>query len=173
MTQHSAGLMTAGIDGEVALIAPDRAALAVGIHRHTTPWQTGPVKWVYVAKANGKQRPLGIPVLRDRVQQARVAKALEPEWEARFEPRSFGFRSGRGCHDAIEAICRTFKGQRVKRQWIRDADPPAAFDRIDHGRLLAHLGTFPARGMIAWWLAAGVVEEADLPRPSRELRKAG
>jgi RNA-directed DNA polymerase len=92
------------------------------------------------------------------VQQARVANALEPEWEARFEPRSYGFRPGRGCHDAIEAIYWTLKGQRAKRQWILDADLSAAFDRIDHDLLLAHLGTFPARGMIAGWLAAGVVE---------------
>ena len=158
VTQHNAGRKTAGIDGEVVLTAPDRAALAVDLHRHTTPWQARPVKRVYIPKANGKQRPLGIPVLRDRVQQARVANALEPEWEARFEPRSYGFRPGRGCHDAIEAIYWTLKGPRAKRQWILDADLSAAFDRIDHDRLLAHLGTFPGRGMISGWLAAGVIE---------------
>ncbi len=158
VTQHNAGRKTAGIDGEVALTSPDRAALAVDLHRHTTPWRARPVKRVYIPKANGKQRPLGIPVLRDRVQQARVANALEPEWEARFEPRSYGFRPGRGCHDAIEAIYWTLKGRRSKRQWVLDADLSAAFDRINHDRLLDHLGTFPARGMVAGWLAAGVVE---------------
>ncbi|BDB42180.1 MULTISPECIES: reverse transcriptase/maturase family protein [Mycobacterium] len=104
------------------------------------------------------QYEASVPVLRDRVQQARVANALEPEWEARFEPRSYGFRPGRGCHDAIEAIYWTLKGQPAKRQWILDADLSAAFDCIDHERLLTHLGTFPARGMIAGWLAAGVIE---------------
>lgn len=94
----------------------------------------------------------------DRVQQARVANALEPEWEARFEPRSYGFRPGRGCHDAIEAIYVTLKGRTSKRQWVLDADLSAAFDRIKHDRLLTHLGSFPAREMIAQWLAAGVVE---------------
>lgn len=158
VTQHNAGRKTAGIDGEVVLTAPDRAALAVDLHRHTAPWQAQPVKRVYIPKANGKQRPLGIPVLRDRVQQARVANALEPEWEARFEPRSYGFRPGRGCQDAIEAIYWTLKGHRSKRQWILDADLSAAFDRIDHDRLLDHLGTFPARGMVARWLVAGVIE---------------
>lgn len=159
VTQHNAGRKTAGIDGEVALTSPDRAALAVDLHRHTSPWQARPVKRVYIPKANGKQRPLGIPVLRDRVQQARVANALEPEWEARFEPRSYGFRPGRGCHDAIESIYWTLKGRLSKRQWVLDADLSAAFDRIDHERLLAHLGSFPGRGMVAGWLAAGVVEQ--------------
>ncbi|MGH3500890.1 MAG: reverse transcriptase/maturase family protein [Nocardioidaceae bacterium] len=93
------------------------------------------------------------------MQQARVANALEPEWEARFEPRSYGFRPGRGCHDAIESIYWTLKGRLSKRQWVLDADLSAAFDRIDHQRLLAHLGSFPGRGMIAGWLAAGVIEQ--------------
>lgn len=159
VTQLNAGRKTAGVDGEVALTSPDRAALAVDLHRNTSPWHARPVKRVYIPKANGKQRPLGIPVLRDRVQQARVANALEPEWEARFEPRSYGFRPGRGCHDAIEAIYWTLKGRRSRRQWVLDADLSAAFDRIDHNRLLDQLGTFPARGMVAGWLAAGVVEK--------------
>src|SRR6185436_19139670 len=161
VTQHNAGRKTAGIDGEVVLTSPDRAALAVDLHRHTTPWQARPVRRVYIPKANGKQRPLGIPALRDRVQQARVANALEPEWEARFEPRSYGFRPGRGCHDAIEAIFAVGKGRSPKRAWVLDADLTAAFDRIDHDRLLGHLHGFPARGRIARWLAAGVIEDGE------------
>ena len=65
---------------------------------------------VHPEEQHGKRRPLGIPVIVDRCLQARVVNALEPEWEARFEPRSYGFRPGRGCHDAIEAIFHVAKG---------------------------------------------------------------
>ncbi|QHE73991.1 Retron-type RNA-directed DNA polymerase (plasmid) [Rhodococcus sp. WAY2] len=67
VTQRNAGRRTAGIDGEVVLTSSARAELAVDLHRHTALWQARPVKRVYIPKANGKQRPLGIPVLRDRV----------------------------------------------------------------------------------------------------------
>jgi RNA-directed DNA polymerase len=75
--------------------------------------------------------------------QAVVLNALEPEWEARFEPKSYGFRPGRGCHDAIEAIFATAAGRNPHRRWVLDADLAAAFDRIDHQHLLEQLGTFP------------------------------
>ena len=57
-----------------------------------------------------------------------TVSALEPEWEARFEPKSYGFRPGRGCHDAIAAIYWTVAGSRTKRRWALDADLKAAFD---------------------------------------------
>jgi RNA-directed DNA polymerase len=158
VTERNAGRLTAGIDGETALDSSAKATLAVEVHRDRSSWQSRPVRRVYIPKANGKRRPLGIPVLRDRALQARVVNALEPEWEARFEPRSYGFRPGRGCHDAIEAIYWTLNGQWAKRQWVLDADLSAAFDRIDHDRLLAALGTFPARELVRQWLKAGVVE---------------
>ena len=106
VTERNAGRGTAGVDGEVALSAKAKMKLAEEVQCSSEPWRARPLKRVYIPKQgnSGKQRPLGIPVIVDRVLQARVVSALEPEWEARFEPRSYGFRPGRGCHDAIAVI---------------------------------------------------------------------
>jgi RNA-directed DNA polymerase len=80
VTQRNAGRKTAGIDGEVALTSPARMDLAVRTHQTIRSWKPLPVKRVFIPKANGKQRPLGIPVIMDRCHQARVRNALEPEW---------------------------------------------------------------------------------------------
>jgi RNA-directed DNA polymerase len=159
VTEVNAGRTTAGIDGKVVLLPQAKADLASWVQHRSAPWKPKPVKRVYIAKANGKQRPLGIPVIADRCLQALTVNALEPEWEARFEPRSYGFRPGRGCHDAIVAIHTTSSGMNAKRLWVLDADLKAAFDRIDHQYLLASLGTFPGRERVAAWLKAGVVDK--------------
>jgi RNA-directed DNA polymerase len=160
VTERNAGRLTAGVDGEVVLTPEAKADLAERVQRSSDPFVALPVRRVYIPKrgSSGKRRPLGIPVIFDRCHQARVVNALEPEWEARFEPRLYGFRPGRGCHDAIEAIYWTAKGRSPKRQWALDADLAAAFDRIAHDHILAMLGSFPARGMVRQWLKAGVVE---------------
>jgi RNA-directed DNA polymerase len=162
VTERNAGRMTAGIDGNVVVTAPGKADLATWVQQHSDSWKPKPVKRVYIDKANGKKRPLGIPVIFDRALQAHVVSALEPEWEARFEPKSYGFRPGRSCHDAIESIYKTVGGKAAQRLWVLDADLAAAFDRIDHSYLLAALGTFPARELVEQWLKAGVVEKGRL-----------
>jgi RNA-directed DNA polymerase len=157
VTQRNAGRRTAGVDKVVALDGPARMAMARETLRTLSSWEPLPVRRVFIPKAGGKkQRPLGIPVLQDRCHQARVRNALEPEWEARFEARSYGFRPGRCCQDAAVALHTTLS--RAKRTWVLDADLTSAFDKIDHSFLLGRLGAFPARDMIAGWLRAGVFE---------------
>jgi RNA-directed DNA polymerase len=155
VTEVNAGRFTAGIDGALALSGQARAELVGWVQQHQS--EPLPVKRVFIPKATGGRRPLGIPVIVDRVQQARVVNALEPEWEARFEPKSYGFRPGRGCHDAIEAVYNTVKGPNPARQWVLDADLAAAFDRLSHEYILTAVGGFAAKRLIAAWLKAGVV----------------
>ena len=167
VTQRNAGRRTAGVDRVVALDGPARMAMAREVHRTMRSWQPLPVRRVYVPKANGKQRPLGIPVIMDRCHQARVKNALEPEWESRFGARVYGFRPGRSCQDAAVALHTTLSSK-AKRLWILDADLSAAFDKIRHSFLLEQLGTFPARDMIAGWLKAGVFEAGKGFAPTEE-----
>ena len=82
----------------------------------------------------------------DRCHQARVVNALEPEWEARFEPKSYGFRPGRGCQDAIQAIYTVAKGKSAKRLWALDADLASAFDLIAHDHILRPARLVPRQG---------------------------
>lgn len=158
VTQLSAGRRTPGIDGARALTAQERGRLARTL-AHEPATDVRPVRRVHIPKAGGKSRPLGIPTIRDRAQQARVKNALEPEWEARFEGKNYGFRPGRGCHDAIEKIFRLTARSTARRTWVLDADLAGAFDRIDHTRLMDAIGGFPAAGAVLRWLKAGVMQD--------------
>ena len=174
VTERNAGRLTAGVDGEVVLTPEAKARLADRIQHQPEPFKALPVRRVYIPKPGSrKRRPLGIPVIAERAHQARVVNALEPEWEARFEPRSYGFRPGRGCHDAIQAIHQAVKGKSPKRRWVLDADLAGAFDRIAHDHILTMLGSFPARGMVAQWLKAGVVEQGRLHRTEEGTPQGG
>src|SRR5829696_5049840 len=120
VTERNAGRKTAGVDGRVMLGAWEKAELADWLQRGAAVWRPKPAKRVFIPKANGKRRGLGIPVIADRALQALTVGALEPEWEARFESRSYGFRPGRGCQDAIQAVYVTARGVTCKRVWALD-----------------------------------------------------
>jgi RNA-directed DNA polymerase len=173
VTERNAGRLTAGIDGEVVLTPKAKSELVMRVQDSREPFKALPGRRVFIPKpGTNTQRPLGIPVLIDRVHQARVLNALEPEWEARLEPRSYGFRPGRGCHDAIEAIFQVAK-QNPRRLWVLDADLAGAFDRIGHDHLMSMIGTFPARGMVRAWLKAGVVENGRWSRTEEGTPQGG
>jgi len=159
VTELNTGKNTPGVDGRIIVTPEGKVRMARLIHRLGSTVDAQPARRVYIPKANGKRRPLGIPVIRDRARQALVLNALEPEWEARFEPRSYGFRPGRSAQDAIAAIYQVARGPQARRLWVLDADLTGAFDHIAQAPLLAALGWFPARRLVQGWLQAGVVEQ--------------
>ncbi|MDJ0725357.1 MAG: group II intron reverse transcriptase/maturase [Prochloraceae cyanobacterium] len=154
VTQDNTGKKTAGVDGVKSLTPKQRLELVSKLRLSS---KVDPTRRVWIPKPGKEEkRPLGIPTMKDRATQALVKLALEPEWEARFEPNSHGFRPGRSCQDAIEAI---FNAIRYKPKFVLDADISKCFDRIDHKRLLEKLNTYPTlRKQIRAWLKAGVMD---------------
>ena len=119
-----------------------------------------PIRRVYIDKPGKLEKR---PTVEDRAKQALCKLALEPEWEARFEPNSYGSRPGRNCHDAIEAIflaTRNNSGDKGYHKYVLDADLSKCFDQIDHKYILEKLNTLPEiERQINAWLKAGIMEE--------------
>jgi RNA-directed DNA polymerase len=158
ITQVNRGRQTPGIDGE-RLTTPDERAKLVDDLRQYQPWKATPVRRVDIPKANGEQRPLGIPTMRDRVLQMVVKNALEPRCEAEFEAQSYGFRPGRCCQDAIEEVYGALNnGALGHYRSILDADIHGAFDHLSHDFILSRIGSMPGRELIKQWLKAGYWE---------------
>lgn len=130
VTQDNQGKKTPGVDGVATPTLPERLELVKHIHLEDT---ASPVCRVYIPQpGTPEQQPLGIPPLADRAKQSGVTHALEPAWEAQFEPNSYGFRPGRRTWDAIGAL---YVQITQKPKWVLDADIAKGFERIDHEAL--------------------------------------
>jgi RNA-directed DNA polymerase len=133
------------------------------LHRrlHAGAYRAMPSRRTYIPKADGKQRPLGIAAIEDKIVQAAVVMLLTPVYEAEFLGFSYGFRPKRGQHDALDALAYGIKGRNVR--WILDADIRAFFDSINHEwliRFVEHrIGDRRIIRLIQKWLKAGVLEQ--------------
>lgn len=127
------------------------------IHKRYRPV---PVRRVYIPKPDGSQRPLGIPVIADRVVQAAVKIVIEPVFEAMFKDFSYGFRPRKSAHLALREI---YKWLNFGCQWVVDADLKSYFDTIPHDKLLMSVRSRvidrSVVKLIELWLKAGVMED--------------
>lgn len=169
VTVENQGKKTAGVDG-VKSLSPKARLELTGQLKLTG--KSNPTRRVWIPKpGRDEKRPLGIPTMYDRALQAVVKAVLEPEWEAHFEPSSYGFRPGRSCHDAISHIKLSIKS---KAKYVLDADISRCFDRINHEALLQKLNIRgKVRKQIKSWLKSGVIDKGAFTATSEGTPQGG
>lgn len=154
---HNQGKRTPGVDGVIWSTPAARYKAIDTLKRRG--YQPQPLRRVYIPKANGKQRPLGIPTMKDRAMQALYLLALLPIAETSGDPNSYGFRPQRSTADAINQ-CFRILAQKHRAEWVLEGDIRGCFDNISHEWMLEHVPT--DKDVLKKWLKAGFVENRNL-----------
>jgi len=147
------GKRTPGVDGETWSTPRSKSQAVMSLRQKG--YKPLPLRRVYIPKANGKRRPLGIPTIKDRAMQALYLLALDPIAENNADQSSYGFRKERSCADAIEA-CFTALVRGICAEWILEGDIKGCFDNISHEWMINNIPT--DKTVLKQWLKAGYIE---------------
>lgn len=173
VTQENRGKKTAGIDGYISNTPQERVELYNKLKMYSIRnIKVKPARRTYIPKKNGKKRPLGIPVIVDRVYQNVFKTALEPQWEAKFEMTSYGFRPKRGAHDAMSDLFVKLSRGSAK-GWIFEGDFEGCFDNLNHDLIMERIKNFPNNKIVREWLESGYVDNATFHKTDKGTPQGG